>query len=498
MPVPLGKTLVVTALTSDRGADRSAAGVAARRSAQRRRNPDEQISWDQPHEGNLFEHLYARRSFQASEPPRRLPAQTVRILSFTGGAGAMYCGSCLRDNALAAGAARRGHDVMLTPVYTPTRTDERNVSAAPRVLRRHQRLPRAALVALPPHAAISRSPVGRRMGDRLASKRQIKVDPKSLGELTVSMLRGEHGFQRKEIAKLLDWLTTEPRFDVINLPYTLLIGLAEPLKRTLRAPVCCTLQGEDLFLDGLGEPYRQQSLDLIRAASVARGRVPPGQPVLLRLHARLPRRPAREDAPGAARASTWRATRRGRTDARDAFTIGYLARIAPEKGLHVLADAYRKLRQRPGIGRIAAAWRPAIWRRNTRVPRRHPARPAARRPRKEFEYRGEVDRAQKIEFLQSWTCSRCRPLTRSRRGMFLFEAMASGVPVVQPRQRRVSRDASSARAAGCSSSPTTRRRWPTASRSGATRVARRARWAPPGRPACGSTTSNTMEPSRRT
>ena len=22
------------------------------------------ISWDQPHEGNLFEHLYARRSFQ--------------------------------------------------------------------------------------------------------------------------------------------------------------------------------------------------------------------------------------------------------------------------------------------------------------------------------------------------------------------------------------------------------------------------------------------------
>ncbi len=52
----------------------------------------------------------------------------MRILSLTGGAGSMYCGSCLRDNALASELLARGHDVVLTPVYTPTRTDERNVS----------------------------------------------------------------------------------------------------------------------------------------------------------------------------------------------------------------------------------------------------------------------------------------------------------------------------------------------------------------------------------
>ena len=90
---------------------------------------------------------------------------------------------------------------------------------------------------------------------RMASKRQIKVDPQSLGEMTVSMLRGEQGFQKKEIVKLLEWLKTEPPFDVVNLPYTLLIGLAEPIRRALGVPICCTLQGEDLFLDGLGEPY---------------------------------------------------------------------------------------------------------------------------------------------------------------------------------------------------------------------------------------------------
>src|SRR5687767_7131994 len=163
----------------------------------------------------------------------------------------MYCGSCLRDNALAAALLARGHDVVLSPVYTPTRTDERNVS-------QQQVFFGGISVFLEQHSAVFRRTP--RLIDRLwdsgwalrmASKRQIKVDPKSLGELTVSMLKGERGFQAKEIAKLLDWLRVEPRFDIIVIPYSLLLGLAEPLKRELRVPVGCTLQGDDLFLEGL-------------------------------------------------------------------------------------------------------------------------------------------------------------------------------------------------------------------------------------------------------
>ena len=66
MPEPMGKTLVVTALTENRHlVDRLLAS-----SHVDRLNvgpiPTNVISWDQPHEGNLFEHLYARRSFQAA------------------------------------------------------------------------------------------------------------------------------------------------------------------------------------------------------------------------------------------------------------------------------------------------------------------------------------------------------------------------------------------------------------------------------------------------
>jgi len=53
----------------------------------------------------------------------------MKILSITAGAAGMYCGSCLRDNALAAELIAEGHDVILLPLYTPTLTDETNVSA---------------------------------------------------------------------------------------------------------------------------------------------------------------------------------------------------------------------------------------------------------------------------------------------------------------------------------------------------------------------------------
>src|SRR6202040_2915182 len=52
----------------------------------------------------------------------------MKIVAFTAGAGPMYCGSCIRDNALAAELKSQGHDVILLPIYTPTLTDETNVS----------------------------------------------------------------------------------------------------------------------------------------------------------------------------------------------------------------------------------------------------------------------------------------------------------------------------------------------------------------------------------
>ena len=80
----------------------------------------------------------------------------MKILSITAGAAGMYCGSCLRDNALAVELLARGHDVTLLPLYTPTLTDETQRQRAGGAVWRDQRLPEAALPAAPPHAAVRR------------------------------------------------------------------------------------------------------------------------------------------------------------------------------------------------------------------------------------------------------------------------------------------------------------------------------------------------------
>ncbi len=99
------------------------------------------------------------------------------------------------------------------------------------------------------------------------ASRSLSTDPKLLGDLMISMLEGDRGVLRKEFEKLLEWVADEPVPDVINLPNSLLISLAAPLRAALQRPIVCTLQGEDLFLDGLLEPYRSRAMDLTCFAS---------------------------------------------------------------------------------------------------------------------------------------------------------------------------------------------------------------------------------------
>jgi glycosyltransferase involved in cell wall biosynthesis len=345
----------------------------------------------------------------------------------------MYCGSCLRDNALAAALITRGHDVVLSPVYTPTRTDEPNVSA-------DQVFFGGISVFLEQHVPVFRHTPRAldRLWDsswalRLASKRQIKVDAKSLGELTVSMLKGEQGFQAKEIGKLLEWLRHEQPFDLIVIPYSLLLGLAEPLKRELKAPVGCTLQGDDLFLDGLGPSYKQQSLELIRAASRY---VDAFFPVSEYYRDFMPHylgisRDRMHVIPIAINLDGY--TPRERNTGED-FTVGYFARVAPEKGLHALGHAYVRLRSKsPGATArlVAGGYMPPeheTYLKEARSILRNAGLEG------EFEYRGELDRADKIRFLKGVDVLSVPTVYEEPKGMFLLEAMACGVPVVQPRR----------------------------------------------------------------
>jgi glycosyltransferase involved in cell wall biosynthesis len=346
----------------------------------------------------------------------------------------MYCGSCFRDNGLAAELIARGHDVTLIPVYTPTRTDEENVS-------RPDVLFGGISVYLQQYSALFRKTP--RFLDRLWDSprviaafagRGISPDARVLGEMTISTLQGEQGVLRKEFDKLVEWTKDEPPPDVINLPNSLLIAMAAPLKRAFKRPVLCTLQGEELFLSELTDPYRDRAIALIQeqvrhvdqfiavseycAEFMTRYlRIPPDRISIVPLGismAGYSRRPPGERA--------------------DEYRVGYFARIAPEKGLHELAQAYVRLRRRTGNTKMrlhAAGYMAPSY--AGYVEKVHDVLKQAGFGG-EFTYHGSVDRQGKLDYLRSLDVL-CVPATYDEpKGMFLLESMAAGVPVVQPKR----------------------------------------------------------------
>ena len=345
----------------------------------------------------------------------------------------MYCGLCIRDNTLARSLMDLGHDVVLLPLYTPPRTDEASVS-------QHRVFFGGISVYLEQHSPIFRGTpwIVDRLWEapwllRAFSQRGIQIQPERLGELTVSMLEGEHGHQRKEIEKLLHWLRSQPRPDVVDITTPLLIALAPGLKRELGCPVCCTLQGENVFLDHLAEPYHTRALELIRQhmASVDRF-VAVSDYCAEHMSGYLEIPGAKLDVvPLGVNVDSYVPSTR---DTSAPFTLGYLGRIAPEKGLHLLCDAYRRLRERgdlvgarlelagylgpehraylDGLMRQAREWGLAS----------------------EIQYRGALDLEPKITFLQSLDLFVAPATYDDPKGLGLVEAMACGVPVVAARR----------------------------------------------------------------
>jgi glycosyltransferase involved in cell wall biosynthesis len=118
----------------------------------------------------------------------------------------------------------------------------------------------------------------------------------------------------------------------------------------------------------------------------------------------------------------------------DPFTVGFFARIAPEKGLHLLCDAYKRLRERsdgPPRARLVAAGY---------LGPEHKAYLASIEAQMkewglggEFEYRGAPERDEKLRVLQSFDVCSVPATFPEAKGLSIIEAMGNAVPVVQPR-----------------------------------------------------------------
>jgi len=353
----------------------------------------------------------------------------MRVAYLAAGAGGMYCGSCLRDNRLASVLIAQGRDVHLWPMYTPLKVDE------PLVGERRVRFGGINVFLQQVSPIFTRLPrTLARMLDaepllRAAGRAASRTRAESLGPLTVSVLAGEEGRQHRELDHLLaDLRTLQP--NLVNLPNLMFLGHARRIVQELRVPVVCTLSGEDLFLDALPEPHRTRAFQLIaeRARDIAafiavthyfaRHSIAHFALPADRMHVIPMGIHPREFAPAAPPPD-------------EPFTIGYFARIAPEKGLDRLADAFLTLRRagrncrlRIGgyLGQADRTYLADVLRNIHAAGFAH-----------DVDHVGEIDRAAKIDFLHSLHVLSVPTVYPEAKGFYILEALAAGVPVAQPR-----------------------------------------------------------------
>jgi glycosyltransferase involved in cell wall biosynthesis len=259
------------------------------------------------------------------------------------------------------------------------------------------------------------------------------VDPVANAQLTISMLKGENGNQRELLQELVQWIKSTYQPDVIHVTNALLIGVVRELKRSLQVPITCGLHGEDIFLEGMPQPYQEEALRIIRerAADVDRflaistyyrdmfskwvgldrckiDVVWPG--IALHDYRDLP------DEPAVSRP----------------LTIGFLARFVPEKGLHLLVDAFIRLHRSgefPNLQLIAGGYVSRAYKTYIDGIRK---KIKVHGMEDRIKLLGTLERSQKLKFFKQIDVFSVPAPYRDPKGISILEALANGVPVVQP------------------------------------------------------------------
>ena len=363
-----------------------------------------------------------------------MPKPDAKILYLTAGAGGMFCGSCMHDNALSRALSDHGWNIQLVPTYTPIRTDEADFSVDQVLfgginVYLQQKIPLLKWVP----AFLDRfldSP----WLIRKVTSRAMETDAKMLGKLAFSMLQGSKGNQAKEVAKLCKWLRLA-KPELIIFSNILIGGCIEQIKNEFDRPILVTLQGDDVFLDSLKEPWREKCINRIRElVELVDGFIVQSEFFLGYMSDYFSIPPEKMFVtPLGLDTTDFEKFKSGtQPDNSSKKTIGYMARLAPEKGLHNLVDAFVQLRSNPSNNDVQL--RIAGWLSPEYEPYAEEqwAKLKAAGLEKEFEYLGAIDRDRKIEFFSTIDLLTVPTEFLEPKGLYALEAMAAGKPVVLP------------------------------------------------------------------
>ena len=358
----------------------------------------------------------------------------MRIAQLTPGTGHFHCGSCLRDHALCQALRRRGHDATMVPLYLPFVLDGSSPDDEVQMGGVNLYLAHAAPWTRRLPAFLHRW-LDRPGFLRWSSRRGDMTDASSLGPMTLAILEGEHGGLSEELERFAEWMTHVDRPQVLSLSNVMLLGLVRPLKRRLGVPLICSLQGEEPFLDALPKKWRERAWAALREWV---GDVDHFVAVSRWYGERMAERLGLSE-------DRWSVVHNGidldalagaeqrRAPAPETPTIGYMARLCEDKGLPTLVDAFLELRRRgsvPGLRLLACGAQVKADRRLERALRKKIERAGAT---EDVHLQANVSLEQKVEALRLMSVLSVPATYGESFGLYLLEALAFGVPVVQPR-----------------------------------------------------------------
>ena len=262
-----------------------------------------------------------------------------------GSGGSFYCGNCMRDSKYIHALRKQGVDVVVVPMYLPLVPFDGNQEVVPVFygaisLYLKQVFPIFRHAPAWVDALLNSKPML-----KFAAKMANSTRSSGLEAMTLSMLHGENGKQKEELAHLADWLKNHFKADLIHISNALLLGLAHKLREQLNVPVLCTLQDEDVWVDAMGEDFRattwglmaEKAKDIDQFVSVSayftafmKEKINLTDAQITTLHLGV-------DPTDYVFQST---AEKGRN-------IGYLSRLCYDNGLDILVDAFILLKKMP-------------------------------------------------------------------------------------------------------------------------------------------------------
>ena len=356
----------------------------------------------------------------------------MNIIFITPGTGSYYCGVCMRDNALVTALRQLGHNAKMLPIYLPIVTDEQSVSDEMPIFFGGINVYLQQKFSFFRHTpAWVDNLFNNRSLLRLASHRSSMTEGPELGSMTVSMLEGETGLQAKEITKLVNWLCNEESPDIICFSTALQVGMARRIKEALDVPVVCFFQGEDSFLDALDNPYndkawitlreRAEDIDVFIAPSAYFAN-------LMKQRLQLNENKMRV-IPNGINLEGYSPS----SKIPNPPVIGFLSRMMENKGMDLLVDAFILLKRSETARQYKLSIAGAVTAKDKQFIEEQKAKIKSAGLSSDVEFLPNLNRQAKLEFLKKLSLFSVPARYGEAFGLYLLEAMAAGVPVVQPR-----------------------------------------------------------------